>query len=198
MFSDLHPYIYGHPVISRNRSKICKEYQHNFYLQAKRPGQSLANDLLHYTEPSSNLMDIALLVAGTDYYHIECQMQNDWQMVLRMVAYDLHLSLLHTASAEPDSEEVTIRFPRSAVIYPDRNSTLPDSLRCRILFPSQSEHIYQVPAVRIQSHSPDEIHGKHLNLFLPYALLRLKPRLKRSSPLTKEELTAFIKKIIVI
>lgn len=42
--------------------------------------------------PSSNLMDIALLVAGTDYYHIECQMHNDWQMILRMVAYDLHFS----------------------------------------------------------------------------------------------------------
>ena len=27
--------------------------------------------------PGSNLMDIALLVAGTDYYHLECQMKND-------------------------------------------------------------------------------------------------------------------------
>lgn len=159
--------------------------EHSTYLDD--PGRS----------PSSNLMDIALLVAGTDYYHIECQMHNDWQMVLRMVSYDLHFSLLHTASAGPDSGEVTIRFPRSAVIYPDRNSALPDSLRCRILFPDQSEHIYQIPTARIQSYSLDEIHEKHLNLFLPYTLLRLKPRLKQSSPLTKEELTAFIKKIIV-
>lgn len=147
--------------------------EHSTYLDD--PGES----------PSSNLMDIALLVAGTDYYHIECQMHNDWQMVLRMVCYDLHFSLLHTASSESDTGEVTIRFPRSVVLYPDRNDALPDSLRCRILFPDQTEHIYQIPTVRIQTYSLDEIHKKHLNLFLPYTLLRLRPRLKHVSPLTK-------------
>ena len=153
----------------------------------------------HPTQPpSSKLMDIALLVAGTDYYHIECQMHNDWQLVLRMIAYDLHFSLLHTASAGPGTGEVTIRFPQSVIIYPDQNSALPDRLRCRILFPDQSEYTYQIPTVRIQSYSLGEIHQKHLNLFLPYVLLRLKPRLKQSSPLTKEELTSFINAIIVI
>jgi len=41
---------------------------------------------------SSNLMDIALLIAGSDFYHIECQMENDKFMVIRMILY---LSLIH-------------------------------------------------------------------------------------------------------
>ena len=32
--------------------------------------------------PGTTLMDIALLVAGTDYYHLECQMKNDNEMVI--------------------------------------------------------------------------------------------------------------------
>lgn len=75
---------------------------------------------------------------------------------------------------------------------------LPDSLRCRILFPDHSEHIYQVPTVRIQSYTLGQIREKHLYLFLPYTLLRLKPKLKHAAPLTKEELTDFVKEIIVI
>ena len=148
--------------------------------------------------PSSTLMDIALLVADTDFYHLECQMHNDQQMVLRMISYDLHFALRHTSFPDSPSKELTIRFPRSAVIYPDQNNSLPDSLRCRIIFPDRSEHIYRIPAIRVQSYSLEQIHEKHLNLFLPYTLLRLKPRLKHASPLTKEELTAFINEIIVI
>lgn len=167
------------------------------------PIRLLATEHSTYTNnpdksPSSNLMDIALLVADIDYYHLECQMHNDTQMVLRMISYDLHFSLQHTVSPDSSAEEVTIRFPRSVVIYPDQNNALPDSLRCRILFPDLSEYIYQVPTIKIQPYTLEQIRQKHLYLFLPYTLLRLKPKLKHVTPLTKEELTVFVKKIIVI
>ncbi len=91
-------------------------------------------------------------------------------------------------------------FPRSAVIYPEKNRRIPDVLRCRIIFQDGSEHIYQVPTVRIQSYSLEEIQEKHLNLFLPYVLLRLRPQLnpERKFPLTKNELTAFVDKVMII
>ena len=70
---------------------------------------------------------------------------------------------------------------------------------CRIIFQDGSEHIYQIPTVRIQSYSLEEIQEKHLNLFLPYVLLRLRPRLnpERKFPLTKNELTAFVDKVMI-
>lgn len=65
--------------------------------------------------------------------------------------------------SSPDS----IYFPRSTVIYPEKNG---------------------------------KIHEKHLDLFLPYVLLRLRPRMnpRRKSRLTKKELTDFTAQVILI
>lgn len=149
--------------------------------------------------PSSKLMDISLLVAETDYYHIECQMGNDRQMVIRMISYDLHHAIEHCISGNCANDEIILRFPHSIVLYPDQNLSLPDSLKCRVIFQDGSEHLYQIPTVKIQSYSLREIHRKHLTLFVPYLLLRLKPRIaSKKHRLTKKELTELIDDIIVI
>ena len=149
--------------------------------------------------PSSNLMDISLLIADKDYFHIECQMENDKIMVIRMISYDLHYAIEHCISKDHLADELIIRFPHSFVLYPGQNKNLPDSLQCRIIFQDDSEHIYRIPAVKIQSYSLEEIHEKHLNLFIPYLLLRLNPRItSKKYPLSKKELTAFLNEIIVI
>lgn len=152
------------------------------------------------TSPGSRLSDITLLVNGTDYYHLECQMHNDQDIVIRMIAYDLHFAMQYTTSADEKQGGFVMHFPRSTVIYPEKNGKLPDCLRCRIVFPDGSEHIYQIPTVRIQSYSLQEIHEKHLDLFLPYVLLRLRPRMnpRRKSQLTKKELTDFTAQVILI
>ena len=82
--------------------------------------------------PSSRLMDISFLVADADYYHIECQMENDKLMVIRVISYDLHYAIEHCMTE--DGDEVVIRFPRSFVLYPDQNNNLPGSLGCRVIF----------------------------------------------------------------
>lgn len=150
--------------------------------------------------PNSRLTDITLLVNGTDYYHLECQMRNEKEMVIRMVAYDLHVAMQHTTSEDKKTGEVVMHFPRSTVIYPSKNRQLPEFLRCRIIFQDGSEHIYQIPTVRIQSYSLQEIHEKHLTIFIPYVLLRLRPKLdsKRKHPLTKKELTDFVAEAILV
>ncbi len=53
-----------------------------------------------------------------------------------------------------------MRFPHSAVIYPDKTERFPKHLTCRIIFQDETEHLYQIPAVWIQSCSLDEIHVK--------------------------------------
>jgi len=148
--------------------------------------------------PHSRFTDITLVVNGTDYYHLECQMRNDGLMVIRMVAYDLHVAIQHGTSHDQNSGEIIVKFPRSAVIYPEKNKNIPAYLKCRLIFHDGSEHIYQIPTVRIQSYSLQEILEKHLDLFIPYTLLRLRPRLKHKVPLTKKELTSFIQEVIVI
>ena len=150
--------------------------------------------------PGSRLSDIALLINGTDYYHLECQMHNDREMVIRMAAYDLHFAMQYNAHEDNENGGYIMHFPRSAVIYPEKNGNLPEYLQCRIIFQDETEHIYQIPTVRIQSYSLEEIHEKHLNLFIPYALLRLRPQLdpERKFPLEKKELTVFVDKVMMI
>lgn len=128
--------------------------------------------------PGSTLMDIALLVAGTDYYHLECQMDNDSEMVIRMFAYDVRFAITHSKILDEGSGEVTLFFPHSLVIYPEENKAIPDHLKCRVVFQDGSEHIYKIPTVKIQTYSLKEIKEKHLILFIPYTILRLRPRLE--------------------
>ncbi|MCM1551288.1 MAG: hypothetical protein NC092_01195 [Butyrivibrio sp.] len=137
------------------------------------------------------------MVNGTDYYHLECQMENDHEMVIRMFAYDVHFAITHTKNIDGDTGEITLRFPNSAVIYPATNSAIPDHLQCRILFQDNSEHIYQIPTVKIQSYSLEEISEKHLTLFLPYTILRFRTQ-KKLNKLTKKELTDYLNEVILI
>ncbi|MCM1047099.1 MAG: hypothetical protein NC433_01580 [Clostridiales bacterium] len=147
--------------------------------------------------PGSTFMDIALLVGGTDYYHLECQMENEHEMVIRMFAYDVHFAITHAKNIDGDTGEITLKFPHSVVIYPAKNSKIPDQLRCRILFQDNSEHIYQIPTVKIQSYSLEEIRDKHLTLFLPYTILRFRIQ-KNRKKFTKKELTEHLEEVILI
>ena len=94
----------------------------------------------------SQFMDLSVLIAGTDYYHIECQMKNDHQMVIRMLSYDLHFAMQHCEAEQDATGEMILRFSKSVVLYPEKNGKIPDRLRCRIIFQDDSEHTYQVPA----------------------------------------------------
>ena len=150
--------------------------------------------------PGSTFMDIALLVANTDYYHLECQMKNDTEMIIRMFAYDVRFAITHAKTMDRETEEITLHFPHSVVIYPEKNKNLPDHLQCRVIFQDNSEHIYRIPTIRIQTYSLEEIHKKHLNLFIPYIILRLRPRLnpKTKQLLTEKELTEFLNEVILV
>ena len=150
--------------------------------------------------PGSTLMDIALLVAGTDYYHLECQMKNDNEMVIRMFAYDVRFAITHSKAMDQDTGEITLYFPHSMVIYSEKNDAIPDHLRCRVVFQDNSEHIYKIPTVKIQTYSLKEIKEKHLTMFIPYTILRLRPRMKENlkHPLTQKELTEFVEEAIFV
>ena len=150
--------------------------------------------------PDSTLMDIALLVDGTDYYHLECQMKNDKEMVIRMFAYDVRFAITHSNTSDKDTGEFTLYFPHSVVLYPEKNSAIPEHLKCRVIFQDNSEHIYKIPTVKIQAYSLKEIKEKHLTLFIPYTILRLRQELKadRKYPLTQKELTEFVDEAIFV
>ena len=150
--------------------------------------------------PNSTFMDLALLVNGTDYYHLECQMKNEKEMVIRMFAYDVRFAITHTKTVDENTGEITLYFPRSVVIYPESNNAIPEYLQCRVVFQDDSEHIYKIPTVKVQTYSLEEIRRKHLTIFIPYTILRLRPKLRPNigQKLTEKELTEFVEEVILV
>ena len=150
--------------------------------------------------PNSTFMDLALLVNETDYYHLECQMKNEKEMVIRMFAYDVRFAITHTKTVDENTGEITLYFPRSVVIYPESNNAIPEYLQCRVVFQDDSEHIYKIPTVKVQTYSLEEIRRKHLTIFIPYTILRLRPKLRPNigQKLTEKELTEFVEEVILV
>lgn len=165
----------------------------------------LLNDKLPITRTASDAnnnafryTDILLLINGTDLYHLECQINNDSHMAIRMVEYDFNVALRNSVKTK-ENGNLQIYFPHSTVIYPEWNKSIPNKLSCEIIFPDESTHDYTIDTVRIQDYTLDEIQQKHLNIFLPFQLLQFKNRLNsKRNRLSKNELKEFIEKIIII
>lgn len=119
-------------------------------------------------------------------------------MVIRMFVYDVHFAITHTKAMDGDTGEIVLKFPYSVVIYPEGNNAVPDNLQCRIHFQDNSEHIYQIPTVKVQTYSLEEIRKKHLILFLPYTMLRFRSRLRQRKKITEKELTRYLEEVILI
>lgn len=160
---------------------------------------------------SSIFADIVMRVAGTDIYHLEGQMEKDMRLSFRMFEYDTHIALSYGISAEnrtaahphtdstSDNRIPILRFPSSIVLYLDNNHTIPSQNICRIILPNDTKTFYSVSVIKIQDYSLQQIHKYHLTLFLPFTLLRFRPRLNSvKHPVTEKELTIFVNKIIII
>lgn len=142
-----------------------------------------------YIEP-----DLNLLINEREHYHFEVQMSNDKMIGIRITEYGFHHGLMHsTELVRPGIG--TIRFPQSAVLYLGEYAAYPTELETTLILPDRTRLRHTARGVRVQDYSLEEIHRKHLLVFLPFSLIRLRPKLKY---ITKEELTIFINSIIFI
>lgn len=150
-------------------------------------------------ELSSIFADIALRIAQKDIYHIECQMEKDDAISIRMVEYDTHIAILYGSDNGYKNDSRVLHYPHSLILYLGNNQTVPNQSSCRIHLPNGTETLYSVPIMKVQDYSLQDIHNHHLSILLPFVLLRFRPRLKaKRKRLTKNELTAFVNKIILI
>lgn len=142
--------------------------------------------------------DITILVQEKDVYHIECQMDMDNEIVIRLIEYDFHIAMTHNHFIDKDGI-YNLVFPQSVIMYPGTSASIEDTLKCRVIFPDKSTHEYSVPVVRVQSYNLEQIKEKHLTLFVPFMLIQFQKRLQsKHSPILPNELTDFTKELIVI
>lgn len=80
---------------------------------------------------------------------------------------------------------------------------MPEYEICTLYFPDGTEHLYKVPVMRVQGYSPEEIEEKHLNILIPFLLIRFQEKIKKASEKNeksslKRDLTEFILKCTAV
>ena len=63
------------------------------------------------------MSDIVFLVQNKDIYHVECEINLDDEMVIRMIEYDFHTALTHQLTTG-QNQTPTLHFPQSIIVYP--------------------------------------------------------------------------------
>jgi hypothetical protein len=137
--------------------------------------------------------DEVFLVDNTHYYHIEVQLDRRSGMALRMFRYDIAEALEHPA--EEDGVQ-SISFAKSLIIYLEPSAGTPDYESLRIRFPDGFCYEYRTPVIKLTELSVRELSERHLVIFAPLYILKLRRKVRRAE--TQDErkrLAAELRKI---
>ena len=127
----------------------------------------------HHTVSGEVITDSYLGIRDK-FYHVECQSTQDSRMSIRMVEYDFMMAL---EQAQEKEDYFELNFPHSCVLYLRHNKNTPAQLQVRVNMPDGGCVRYQVPAVKVQEYTRDEIFQKRLLFFLPYYIMRYEKEL---------------------
>ena len=109
-------------------------------------------------------------------YHIECQSTSDDTMLVRMFEYDAQIAL---DAGEVNDGVLTVRFPASAILYLRCRATTPDVLTVRIELPGGRAAAYDIPVMKAQRYTPEEIFSKGLLFLIPFHIFAHEGRFER-------------------
>lgn len=107
-------------------------------------------------------------------YHLECQSTEDGSILIRMFDYDSQMAL---SDSQVVDGVLTVKFPKSAVLYLRSKKTTPDVLRIRIEVPEKSFE-YNIPVLKVQNYELSEIFDKKLYFLIPFYLFHYEKDLK--------------------
>ena len=98
-------------------------------------------------------------------YHLECESSlPDGRMTIRLFEYDAQIAL---DESEIINETLTVTFPNTAVLYLRTYKKTPDKMRY-VIKTSGGSVEYDVPIMKIQGYSLEEIFSKGLLLLIPF------------------------------
>ena len=161
---------------------------------------------------NSIFADIAVQIENRDIYHMECQMNKDKGMVLRMLEYDIHIGLVHGTGIENAEKAASIEnrhelvMPRSVILYLNDTDSIHAEEICLIRFADGTTHEYRVPVMNVQSYTTKMIEKKHLNMLIPFLPIRFRKYLNKKkngikqpvAEVIRKDLTDFIRECIMI
>ena len=98
-------------------------------------------------------------------YHIECESSlPDGKITIRLFEYDAQIALDEGKVTE---ETLTVTFPNTAVLYLRAYKKTPDKMKYVIVTPGGTVQ-YDVPIMKVQAYSLDDIFKKRLLLLIPF------------------------------
>jgi hypothetical protein len=110
-------------------------------------------------------------------YHLECESSlPDGRITIRLFEYDAQIAL---DEGETTEETLTVTFPNTAVLYL-RTFTYkktPDKMKYVINTPGGTVQ-YDVPVMKVQAYSLEEIFEKHLLLLIPFYIFSFEKNFK--------------------
>ena len=133
----------------------------------------------HHTENGEVTTD-SYLAIGRKRYHIECQSTEDQTMVLRMIEYDFAIGLENAMKVDGTYR---IQLPHPCILYLRGEKQVKYLSLELVLFDGQIIK-YQVPVIRMEWYSFNEIIEKNLVILLPFYMMRyekMKDRIEKDT-----------------
>ena len=108
-------------------------------------------------------------------YHLECESNPDRSIIVRIFEYDTQIAL---NDREQEGYRLKVNFPHTAVIALRASGKMPESMSVEINTPGGSVE-YDVPVLKTQVYSLDEIFDKNLLFLLPFYIFSYEKQFKK-------------------
>lgn len=103
-------------------------------------------------------------IIGHTRYHIECQSSEDGTMMIRVFEYDSQMALQNYVL---EANQLIVNFPNTALLYLRHTEKTKDYMKIQINVRGDSCS-YDVPIMKIQKYTIDEIFEKNLLFLIPF------------------------------
>ncbi len=144
---------------------VVNEVFHKNYSRNEKVTLSNRNFMANLAskEQQKRITDSVFSIQMEDYL-MECQSTADGTIIMRIFEYSTQEAL---EKAVLKDNTLTVRFPNAAIIYLRHNAKTPNEMTICIKVPNR-ECSYQVPVVKVQNYSVEQLFEKELFFFIPF------------------------------
>lgn len=87
------------------------------------------------------------------------------------------------------SNKMTLRFPKQAIIFLERNNTIGDSIALEVIFPNETCVTYEIPTLKLWDFTATTLFNNHMYNLMPLIVFLHRKELKKLHPKEDAEYT---------
>jgi hypothetical protein len=129
------------------------------------------------------MLDILILIDSANLYHIEAQIDDDKNMVVRMFNYGLAVGFRNKGVSD---DVIHIKFPEHKVIYWETTKASPDHITLKLELPDTTVE-YRLRSMKFLDYSIRHLEDQGLVVLIPFHLLKLRKQIESAK--TSEQRT---------